>query len=79
LEGTYNNHPVQLPDQFRADQKLKHIIKGNVQVPHKHWRAWGIDDLSRKPVPVSDQPLVKKCFLMSSLSFPRGQLWTIPI
>jgi len=25
LEGTYNNHLVQLPDHFRADQKLKHV------------------------------------------------------
>ena len=36
LEGTYNNHLVQLPDHFRADQKLKHIIKGTAQMPLKH-------------------------------------------
>jgi len=31
LEGTYNNHLVQLPDRFRADQKLQHVVKGIVQ------------------------------------------------
>ena len=36
LKGTYNNHLVQLPDHFRADQKLKHIVKGIVQMPLKH-------------------------------------------
>ena len=33
LEGTYNNHLVQLPGHFRADQKLKHMFataKGKV-------------------------------------------------
>jgi len=32
LLGTYNDHLVQLPNQFRADQKLKQIIKGIVQM-----------------------------------------------
>jgi len=36
LEGTYNNHLVQLPDHFRADKKLEHVIKGIVQIPFKH-------------------------------------------
>jgi len=31
LEGTYNDHLVQLPAQLRADQKLNRVIKGNVQ------------------------------------------------
>jgi len=39
LEGTYNGHLVQLPDPFRADQKLKRVIKGIVQTPLKHWQA----------------------------------------
>lgn len=47
LEGIYKNHPVQLPDQFRADQMLKHVIKGIVQTLLKHWRAWGVDHLPR--------------------------------
>ena len=33
LEGTYNGHLVQLPDHFRAYQKLKHVIKCFVQMP----------------------------------------------
>ena len=36
LDGTYNDHLLQLPDQFRADQKLKHVTKGIVQMPLKH-------------------------------------------
>ena len=54
LEGTYNDHLVQLPDQFRADQKLKYIIKGMVQMSLKHWQAWGINHLSRKSFPGFD-------------------------
>jgi len=55
LEGTYNDHLVELPDHFRADQKLKHVIKGIGQMLLKHWQAWDIDHLSRKPF-LSDQP-----------------------
>jgi len=59
LEGIYNYQLAQLPDHFRADQKLKLVVKGIVQTPLKHWQAWGINHLSRKPVPVSDHPLSK--------------------
>ena len=33
LEGIYTDHLVQLPDQLRANQKLKHVITGFVQMP----------------------------------------------
>ena len=69
LEETYNDHQAQVPDHFRAGQKLKHVIKRVVQMPLKHWQAWGIDHLSR-PVPVLTTLSVKKCFLMSSLNLP---------
>lgn len=36
LEGTYSDHPVQQPHQFGADQKLKLVVKGIVQMPFKH-------------------------------------------
>ena len=36
LEGTYNDHVVQLSDQFRVNQKLKHGIQVIVQMPLKH-------------------------------------------
>ena len=36
LEGTYSDYLGQLPDHFRAHQKLKHIIKSIVQMPLKH-------------------------------------------
>jgi len=35
LEGTYSDHLVQLPDCFRAKQKLKDIIKGIIQITLK--------------------------------------------
>lgn len=37
--GTHNNRLVQLPDQLRADQKLKHGITSIVHLPLKHWQA----------------------------------------
>jgi len=36
VEGTYNDHLVQLPDHFRYDQKSKHVVKGIVQMPPRH-------------------------------------------
>lgn len=47
IEGTYNNHLVQMPDHFEAEQKLKHIIEGTEYL--KHWQAWDIDCLSLLP------------------------------
>lgn len=32
MEGVYNSHLVQLTELFRADQKLKHVIKDIVQM-----------------------------------------------
>jgi len=34
LEGTYNDHLFQLPDHFRADQKLKYGFKGIILALH---------------------------------------------
>lgn len=36
LESIYKDHWVQLPDRFRANQKLKRSIKGIVQLPLAH-------------------------------------------
>lgn len=35
-KGCVNYHPVQLPDHFRADQKVMDVIKIIVQMPIKH-------------------------------------------
>jgi len=78
LEGTYSDDLVQLPDHLRADWKLKHVIKGIVQMPFKHWQALGIDHLSRKPVPGFDRPLCKEMLLNVQSEPPWAQLWTIP-
>jgi len=32
LEGINNDHLVQLPDHYMADQKLKHVITGVVRI-----------------------------------------------
>ena len=67
-----------LPEHFRAHQKLKHIIKGSVQIPFEHWQAWGFDYLSRKPLPVLNHPLDKEMLPDVQSEPPLGQLWTIP-
>lgn len=66
---------VQLPDQFRPEQKLSHVVKGILQMPLKppHRQGWDIEHLSRKAVPVLNACLVKKCFQMSSVNL----LWRI--
>lgn len=32
LQGTYNDHFIQLPEKSRAGQKLEYVIKGIVQM-----------------------------------------------
>lgn len=39
------------------DQKLKHVTKGIVEMPFKHWQDWDINHIFRKSVPVFDHPL----------------------
>lgn len=51
LEGSYKDHNAQLSDHVRANQKLKHIGNGIVQMPFEHWQTWGISHFSEKPVP----------------------------
>lgn len=36
LEGTSDDHEVQLPDHFIADKMLKYINKGIAQMPLQH-------------------------------------------
>ena len=47
-------------------------------MPLKHWQAWGINHLSRKPVPVFDHPLCKEMLPNVKFKPPLMQLWTIP-
>ena len=40
LDDPYiKDHLVQLPEHFRAKQKLQHIIVGIIQTPVEHWQA----------------------------------------
>lgn len=59
LEETYKDHQIQLPDH-RADQNLKHIIEGIVQMDLE--QAWGINHLPKKTVPVLDHPQGEEIF-----------------
>lgn len=52
LEAAFNDHLVQLPELFKANQKLKHITGGNIQMPLEHQQSQGINQLSTKLVPV---------------------------
>lgn len=45
------DHQEQLPDHFRANQKLKRITEDIVQMPLEQWQAWGFNHLARRPVP----------------------------
>lgn len=36
LEGIYKDYRVPLPDCFRANQKLQHVIKGVIKLPLQH-------------------------------------------
>ena len=47
-------------------------------MPLKHWLAWSIDHLFRKPVPVFDHPLSKEMLLNTQFKPPLMQLWAIP-
>lgn len=58
MNDIYKHYLVQVPDCFRADQKLKHVVKGVGQMPLKQ----GVDHFLRKPVPVLDHPLCKEMF-----------------
>lgn len=74
LEGTYKDHLVQLPDQFRADQELNHIVKRIVQIPLKDSQACSISRVSRKCVPVFSCPLGNGMFPNVKSESPLEQL-----
>lgn len=48
-----------------------------VQMPLKHWHAWGIDPLSGKPIPVFDQLLSKEMLPKVQHKHRPVQLWTV--
>lgn len=77
LERTYNDHLVQLPNQFRADQKLKVVANGIFQKLLEHWQAGGISHLSREPVPVFDHSLSKEMLPNIKSKPPLAQLQNI--
>lgn len=55
------DYKVQLPEPFRANQNLKHIIKGIVQMLLEHGREWDINYLDGKPVVTQ---IITTCYQM---------------
>lgn len=74
LDETYKVYLVQLPDQFRADQKLKPVVKMLSKCPLNtdKLRAFAIS--LRKFVPGSDHPLGKEVFPTVQSEPPLAQL-----
>lgn len=64
LEGIFTDHQVWVPDHFKTNQKLKHVIEGILQIPLGHWQLWGISHLSKKSVLVFDHPHSKEVFII---------------
>lgn len=79
LEGTKNDHLVQLPAHFRAEKKLKHVVKGTVSKCFLNTDRLGASTTS---LGILFQYLIilslKKYFLMPSLNFPWHSLELFP-
>lgn len=56
----------------------KHAVRNTVQMPLKHREAWGINFLSRDPVPVLDHSLSKEMLPAAQSESSMVQLWGIP-
>lgn len=68
-----------MPDNFRANQKLKHITEGIIQMPLQQWQqAWGNNNHARKTVPVFDHAHSKEIFPNIYSELPLVQLCAIP-
>lgn len=78
LDGTCRDHRVRPPDHFRANQELKHVVEGIVQMPLAHRQAWDINHLARQPVPAFDHPHSAEIFPHVHSEPPLAQLCAIP-
>jgi len=63
LEGIFKEHPIQLPEHFKASQKVKHVIAGINQTSFEK----PVGTNCRKPVPVFNHPHVQP---ETPLAFP---------
>lgn len=69
MEGTCYKHPVWLPDDFRAEQKFKHVVKGIAQMPPKYRTCdtslgslfWCLTTISVKKPPVVQLWAIATC------------------
>lgn len=76
MKEAFADHLVQLPDCFMANLKINHVIEGIIQMPLRHWQAWGI---SRKPLPVLDRPHCKEVFPNIRFEPTLAQISAIPL
>lgn len=76
LERTFK---VQLPDYFRAHQKLHHTIEGIVQMPVENYQARGIKYFRRMAVVVYVQSHIKYFFLYNQTEPPLVQFCAVPM
>lgn len=76
MKEAFEDQLVQLPDYFKANQKLTRVIEGIIQMPLRHWQAWGT---SRKPLPVLDHPHGKEIFPNIRFEPTLAQISAIPL
>ena len=83
----------QLPDHFRAKQKLKHVSEGITQMPLEHWQPWYTNHPSWKPVSwfaiphsknilpnvLFEPPLAQFCAIPILSTVPRSKAQRIPL
>lgn len=68
LQGTYNDHWLQIPNHSRADWSLYSRLLRSLSKSFLNWQVWGLKHLSRSLLQCFTTLLVKKCFFMPSLS-----------
>ena len=76
LEETYKGHLAQLPDHSRANQKC--ITESITQMPFEHQPLWGINHLTRKPIPMFKHPDRKGIFPNIQSEPPVVHLCAVP-
>lgn len=69
---------MQLPDLFRANQRLKSINGGTIQMPLMYSLARSISHHCRKSLSVSDHPYSAKKFPSAWTDPPQMQFYAIP-
>ena len=62
LEGTFKGHVVQLPCSEQRHVQLDQVAQSLIQPHFENLQGWGINHISRQPVPVPHHPHCKRLF-----------------